>query len=154
MEPEIPTTVAAAASTVVREPRVPGGVPAVLLVDDDPPVLDVVGRYIARCGCRVLVAGTPSEALQLATATDRVDLLVSDVMMPVMSGPKLYECLAERIPGLRVIYISGYTGAALSVRDVMAHGALFLQKPFSAAQMKAKLCEALAGLPDSAPALP
>jgi len=152
MEPGTPITGAADRSSAASELRVSGDAPAVLLVDDDPAILDVVGRYIARCGCRVLTAGTPLEALQLVTATGRVDLLVSDVKMPEMTGPVLYRRLVELLPGLRVIYISGYTGPALPYQEIAADGALFLEKPFTAAQLAATLREALARPCNPAPA--
>jgi two-component system cell cycle sensor histidine kinase/response regulator CckA len=103
----------------------------VLVVDDDPMVLDVTRRALTEHGYRVLAATSLSDALQLASRTP-VDLLVTDIVMPGGSGPSLAETLAAARGGtpLPVLYISGYTGDEVIRQRLLRPEQPFLQKPF------------------------
>jgi CheY-like chemotaxis protein len=88
-------------------------------------------------GYCVLEAANGAEALRVAEQhAGRIDLLMSDVVMPGMRGPELAERLVARVPGLRVVLTSGYA------EDAALTGATFLQKPFTAAELAQKLREA------------
>jgi PAS domain S-box-containing protein len=119
----------------------------VLVVDDDPMVLDVTRRALTEHGYRVLAATSAAEALRLAQDT-RIDLVVTDVVMPGGSGPALVERLraAPRARPLPVLYISGYTGDEVVRQHLLPPEQPFLQKPFDgqalARQVRALLDEA------------
>lgn len=113
----------------------------ILLVEDDEAVLDVVQRYLQGGGYRVLSAGDPTEALRTyAEHGGVIDLLVSDVMMPVMSGPALARHLVETQPGLKVLLMSGYEKGS---RDTWPEGAGFIRKPFTQEALALKVNEVL-----------
>lgn len=107
----------------------------VLLVEDEALVRSVVERTLQRASYRVSVAPTAEEALVLADREAPFDLLITDVMMPGISGWELSKRLTERWPGLRVLYISGYTDDVINGGGVLAHGLPFLQKPFLPADL-------------------
>jgi two-component system, cell cycle sensor histidine kinase and response regulator CckA len=107
----------------------------ILLVEDEGSVRDLACRILEKRGYRVLTAGSGDEALELvASLREPIDLVVSDVVMPRLSGPAMVERLRDRLPALPVVFISGYTDDA-----VMRHGPLggthFLQKPFAPDQL-------------------
>jgi two-component system, cell cycle sensor histidine kinase and response regulator CckA len=107
------------------------GVETVLLVEDEPMVLDLGSRVLRSHGYRVLVASNATEALNVAREHDgRIDLLLTDVVMPGLPGPELAARLETVTPGLRVLYVSGFAD------DSVAHlgeeeGISFLAKPFT-----------------------
>jgi PAS domain S-box-containing protein len=109
--------------------RVPASGPgseSVLLVEDDEQVREVAAEILRLHGYRVLTAATPAEAQRLAAEpAERIDVLVTDVVMPDMNGPELAERLRDLRPELQVVYMSGYAERAL---DKLS-GAAFLQKP-------------------------
>ncbi len=106
------------------------GTERLLLVEDEAVVRGVVERTLARAGYRVVVATSGDEALELTEADGRFDLLITDVVMPGVNGWELGKRLTERWPGLRVLYISGYTDDVIKEGNVAGLGAPFLQKPF------------------------
>ncbi|WP_428261808.1 ATP-binding protein [Haliangium sp.] len=107
------------------------GSETVLVVEDEPTVRRVAVRTLRRYGYRVIEAGNGDEALNLpAEALADLHLLVTDVVMPRMSGPQLAEQLQARLPGLRVLFVSGYNAASAGP-PLCAHGEAFLQKPFT-----------------------
>jgi two-component system, cell cycle sensor histidine kinase and response regulator CckA len=109
-----------------------GGRETVLLVEDEPAVREVAHEVLLSLGYTVLVAGSAAEAEVLLARRDApADLVVTDVVMPGLSGRELYERLARRWPGLRVIYVSGYTDDVILRRGVVEKGTPFLQKPFT-----------------------
>ncbi len=122
---------------VVDEPeRVGGdalhGVETVLVVEDEDAVRSMVREALEARGYRVLVARNGAEALDLAGRYgDYIDLLVTDVVMPQMKGPELAQRLERMRPGLRVLFISGYTDDAVLRHGVLEARTSFLQKPFS-----------------------
>jgi PAS domain S-box-containing protein len=101
----------------------------VLLVEDEPSVRTVAERALVRQGFLVRSAGTAEEALQLHCA-EAFDLLVTDVVLPGLSGRELARRLTLRWPGLRVLFISGYTQSIIEQGGVLEPGISFLQKPF------------------------
>jgi PAS domain S-box-containing protein len=113
----------------------------VLLVEDDAAVRRVTREMLERGGFSVLEATSGNEAVSLLDVEDAIDLLVSDVVMPGLSGPELAALARERHPDLRVLYVSGYHEVPAVARG-QRRGERFLQKPFSVAD----LSEAVAAL--------
>ena len=105
----------------------------ILLVEDEDAVRLVASRILARCGFSVLEASSGAEALKLMEErSEPVDLLVTDMVMPGMSGPALVQHLRERTPDLRVLYVSGYSRDAIDQKLVFSSGSAYLEKPFTA----------------------
>lgn len=103
----------------------------VLLVDDDESMRRVTRRILARSGFRVIEAEHGADALRVAAAHDgEIDLLVTDVLMPGIRGPELVEELTVQSPGIRVLYMSGYTDDDIS-RWGLQPGFAFIHKPFT-----------------------
>ena len=127
-------------------PRVPSGGSdaAILVVDDNQPIREMAAELLASAGYRVLVAETPARAREMVAARGgSLDLLVTDVVMPQMSGPELYRELAQLCPGLSVLYISGYT-FDLKLHDGSGgEEANFLPKPFNCEQLLASVRQTL-----------
>lgn len=122
------------------------GSETVLLVEDEAEVREVIRRVLARAGYRVLTAASGEEAVvRGAECGGRIHLLVTDIIMPGMFGPQLYQSLSRQFPGLRVLYISGHTHEE-SIRDLeIPADAAFLQKPFAPDLLIRRVREVLAG---------
>jgi len=119
----------------------------VLLVEDEASVRALARRVLVRAGFRVIEASAPSEAMRLAEAHGReIQLVLSDVVMPEMSGPSLVAKLAPLLPGVRVLFISGYNDDEVIGRGLADPGVALLQKPFSAQQLVERVREALDGV--------
>lgn len=103
----------------------------ILLVDDDPRVRELVLTILRRGGYDVDEADGPEKALDLLSAGRAYDLLLTDVVMPKMDGTELAERVDGLQPGIKVLYISGYTGAVPIEAASNAPGRAFVQKPFS-----------------------
>jgi signal transduction histidine kinase/CheY-like chemotaxis protein len=115
----------------------------VLLVEDEQAVRELVRIILERAGHRVFEAATPEEAIEQFNEIESVDLLLTDVVMPAMSGFELFHALVERQPSLRVLFISGYTDYATFEPTIADKGAAFLEKPFSAEALMGKVREVL-----------
>jgi signal transduction histidine kinase/ActR/RegA family two-component response regulator len=116
----------------------------VLLVEDDPTVRIVTGRMLRELGYTVLEAGSASEARNVATTADgRIDLLLTDVVMPGGSGRELAEALTLARPELPVVFMSGYTADVVLRQGVVQDKVAFLSKPFTADALAAALRHAL-----------
>jgi PAS domain S-box-containing protein len=123
-----------------------GGTETVLIVEDEGPLLKLAARMLEAMGYTVLAAASPQEALTLAAAhAGPIDLLLTDVVLPQMNGRKLREQLALVRPGIKCLYMSGYTADVIAERGVLDEGLHFLEKPYTASSLAAKLREALAG---------
>jgi CheY-like chemotaxis protein len=103
----------------------PPNATVVLLVDDEPAQRQLFAFALRRDGYYVLEARNGSEALEVAERAGRIDLLVSDVVMPVMQGPEMAERLRQKFPALRVLFVSGFIQDAKIGAD-----ARVLHKPF------------------------
>jgi len=116
----------------------------ILLVEDEAPVLRVAVMMLERLGYRVLSASAPAEALRLVEDTaPAIDVLVTDVVMPEMTGRDLAARLQRSRPGLRCLFMSGYTADIVGANGVLDAGVAFIQKPFSMEALAAKLGEVL-----------
>jgi PAS domain S-box-containing protein len=120
-------------------PVSPRGTATILLVEDDAAVRPAVRRMLEREGYTVLDAADGADALQLAASVDargeRIDLVLTDVVMPVQGGRVLGERLAMHWPAIRVLYMSGYTDDEILRRGLVVPGAAFLEKPFTPARL-------------------
>ena len=125
-------------------PTVSGGAETVLLVEDEPAILQMGKTMLGRLGYRVLAANTPADAIQLAaTHSGNIDLLVTDVVMPGMNGRDLAARIISRWPSIACLYMSGYTSDIIAHHGVVDDGMQFIQKPFSMNELAGKVREAL-----------
>ncbi len=125
-------------------PEVPGRSATVLLVEDEPMLLSMCQAVLHSLGFRVLPAGSPLEALSLADAHAReIELLVTDVVMPQMTGIELAARLTATIPRLKRLFMSGYAADAFASDGLLDEGVHFLQKPFSRRDLAAAVNEAM-----------
>lgn len=115
----------------------------VLLVEDEDAVRAFASRALANRGYEVLSASSGVEALEVIAKAGKVDLVVSDVVMPEMDGPTLLRELRARDPGLKVIFISGYAEEAFARNLPPTEHFSFLPKPFSLKQLVATVAETL-----------
>ena len=116
------------------------GTETALVVEDDPDVRRLTCNVLRAYGYQVLDVETPAEALVLATTrTDPVQMLITDVVMPGMNGRELYEQMSEARPGLKVLYMSGYTDNIIAASGVLGAGCAFLQKPFTVQELLQKV---------------
>ena len=116
----------------------------VLLVEDDVEIRDVGQIMLEQLGYKVLTAGTPGEALRQTKAqTSEIELLITDVVMPEMNGRDLAKLLSEIKPGLKCLFVSGYTANIIAHQGVLDEGVHFLQKPFSMKDLAIKVSQAL-----------
>jgi PAS domain S-box-containing protein len=115
----------------------------ILVVEDNDLVRVAARRILGHAGYSVLTASDAREALDLARTLDSLDLLLTDVVMPGMGGHELALQLAELKPGLRVLYMSGYTENTVVHHGIRVRGAAFVQKPLSSEALTRRVREAL-----------
>ena len=137
IEPENGTYGRAASRWMEVTEAAPPGSETVLLVEDERVVREVTATVLRSQGYMVIEAGEGVEALRLAQENlDRgVDLLFTDVVMPLMSGQKLADRLREHFPSIRVLYTSGYPGEAIGQIGLREPGTAFMEKPFTPVDM-------------------
>jgi two-component system cell cycle sensor histidine kinase/response regulator CckA len=126
------------------------GSETLLVVEDDPRVRSITVRALQAHGYRVITAGSGEDAVAAAGGTDgQIDLVVTDVVMPGMSGREVVDALRLHRPGLRALFVSGYTQDAIAQRGVLDSGVEFLPKPFTPATLAARVREVLDARPPS-----
>ena len=136
--------VPAASGSRETSAEVPGGKETILLVEDETDLRELTRDLLAASGYTVLEAPNPADALRIvADAPPRIDLLLTDVVMPGMDGQELAGRLTARWPGLKVLFMSGYADEVIAHRGVLARGTLLVQKPFARALLLRKIREAL-----------
>jgi PAS domain S-box-containing protein len=115
-----------------------------LVVEDEPSILDMVRIILEGLGYQVLTASSPSEAISVAKEHfGKIHLLVTDVVMPEMNGRDLAKELVSHYPEMKLLYMSGYAGDIVSLHGVLVERVNFIQKPFSRQTLAAKVREAL-----------
>jgi PAS domain S-box-containing protein len=121
----------------------PPGTESILIVEDDPSVRELAVAILRNCGYQVQESNNAFEALRLLKRIAGFDLVVTDVIMPQMSGKELYDQIKSQLPGIKVLLMSGYTDDALAHHGVLDEGFFFLEKPFSPAKIARKVREIL-----------
>jgi PAS domain S-box-containing protein len=112
----------------------------VLVVEDEPMILNMARLMLERLGYRVLAADSPAKAIKLAEDhTGDIHLLMTDVIMPEMNGRDLAQQIIDRFPNIKSLYMSGYTANLIAQHGVLDGGMHFIQKPFSLYNLAAKL---------------
>jgi PAS domain S-box-containing protein len=119
------------------------GAETVMVVEDEASVRDLIHKALKRYGYQVLVAATPHEALEMASRAGRIHLLISDMVLPEMSGGDLASRMTTLQPGMRVLYMSGYTDHAALDGGRVEAAMSFLQKPFTPPALAGKVREVL-----------
>lgn len=121
-------------------PRPMRGSETLMLVEDEAGVRELIHEWLEAHGYEMLVAADGPEALALAERRGTpIDLLIADVVMPMMGGPALAKRLLARQPSLKVIFVSGYADEAIGDRRMLEEGASFLQKPFTLDELLKKV---------------
>lgn len=116
----------------------------ILLVEDDTSILRLVERMLKQLGYQVLATNSPIEAITLAEQhPEEIDLLLTDVVMPELNGKDLASRLQNLFPGLRVLFMSGYTANIILHRGVLDKDVSMIPKPFSKKELSAKISEVL-----------
>jgi PAS domain S-box-containing protein len=124
----------------------PGGAGTVLVVEDEEAVRTLACRVLRAKGYRVIEAASADLAVAiLGGSTEPIDLLLTDVVMPGMSGPTLAQRLVAQHPSLRVLYMSGYAEEAIERQGALPAGGELLEKPFTADQLARRVRAAMAG---------
>jgi len=112
----------------------------VLLVEDEPQILELGRRALQKLGYTVLPASSPEMALELARHyTEPIDLLLTDLMMPGMNGKELRQQIQPTRPGMKCLFMSGYTADIISQQGALAPDEAFIQKPFTLKELAEKL---------------
>lgn len=118
----------------------------VLVVEDEPELLALDKKILEKLGYRVLTAGTPGEAIRLAEEhASEIKLLITDIIMPDMNGTELAERLHTLCPGLKIMFMSGYTAKAFAFPGMLDEGVNFIQKPFMINDLAVKVSKSLGG---------
>lgn len=134
------------------KPELPRGSETVLVVEDDTVIRSLVTRVLERHGYKVLEAAGVRQAVRICqTYSKPINLLITDVIMPEASGPKLARQLQELRPSLAVLYMSGYTNGIIAYHGVTDAEVSFLQKPFTPDALLYKVAQLLSGLSDWLP---
>ncbi|EDY18155.1 multi-sensor hybrid histidine kinase [Chthoniobacter flavus Ellin428] len=132
-------TSSAEISTPKASGELPRGQESVLMVEDDSSVRKLAASLLRSCGYQIQEAVDAIEALAIIDRHGAFDLVITDVIMPQMSGKELYSKIMQRAPGARVLFMSGYTDDALAHHGVLDEGLHFLEKPFSPARLAQKV---------------
>ncbi len=124
--------------------QMPTGTETILLVEDEPAILKMGREMTERLGYTVLTAENPNDAVRIAGEYDgKIDLLITDVIMPEMNGRDLSAQFARSRPDLQTLYMSGYTANVIAHHGVLEEGVHFIQKPFSIQDLAVKVREAI-----------
>lgn len=131
------------ATEIETPPPVYQGVERVMVVEDDLMVRELACETLLAGGYEVIKAESPAEAVAFITEGVMIDLLLTDVVMPKMNGRELYNQISRFLPGLKVLYMSGYTDNVIADQGVLHAGVAFLQKPFSVRALLEKVRQVL-----------
>jgi CheY-like chemotaxis protein len=122
----------------------PTGTETIVLVEDDAALLEVAREFLESCGYTVLAAGSPADGIHIVERyKGPIPLMITDIVMPEMSGRALAEKLTAIRPSMRVLYMSGYSHAIIDGYGALDFGQGFLQKPFTKKDLATKVRELL-----------
>ncbi len=117
----------------------------ILVLEDETVVLNITRVMLERLGYNVIMANSPSEAMESAKAHEgKIDLLLTDIVMPEMNGREFADQLKGLFPDIKVLYMSGYTANVIAHHTVLDEGLHFIEKPFSSHRLAVKVREVLA----------
>ena len=118
----------------------------ILVVEDEDHVRKLVVRALASQGYTVLEASNSSEAMSVSAREHRdIDLILTDIVLPDIPGPRLVDTVRTDRPGIRVLYMSGYTEHKIAATEVLEEGVYFIPKPFLLSELQKKIREVLGG---------
>jgi CheY-like chemotaxis protein len=121
-----------------------GGTETILLVEDEAEVRSLASELLQQMGYTVLEAALPTDAMSIVDQhVGRIDVVLTDVIMPRMSGPKLAAAIAAARPETKILFMSGYAGDAIARHGMLERARHFLEKPFTPATLAAKVREVL-----------
>ena len=141
-----PLSAAAAADREPRppQPRYASSASTILLAEDEQGVRAFLEMALTRAGHRVIATPSGTDAIEIAgRSAEPIDLLIADVVMPGLSGPEVADKLRQRHPGMRTLFLSGYSSHAALPDRVTADPGAFLQKPFTVEALLSKVRERL-----------
>jgi CheY-like chemotaxis protein len=115
----------------------------VMVVDDEPDVLNTLGAILARAGHNTLKAPSGVAALDLLDQSGELDLLLTDVLMPGLNGFNLARMALMRRPSLKVVFLTGFFEVAQALKDPLAETRKLLRKPILPAELTAAVAEAI-----------
>jgi two-component system cell cycle sensor histidine kinase/response regulator CckA len=123
----------------------------ILLVEDELAVRKFVRNMLEKYGYKVLTAADPHDALAIASSTsEKINLLITDVVMPKMNGPELAQRIKAMLPDIVTLLMSGYTDRAIRLQEELSNGTPFIQKPFTPRALALKIREMLGDQAESA----
>ncbi len=125
--------------TLTEKPA-PIGDETILLVEDEPAILEMTRRMLERKGYSVVPAATPADAISIAdTYVGKIDLLMTDVVMPEMNGRDLAKKITAFFPEIKLLFMSGYSANVITQQGVLNDGVAFMEKPFSMNELAEKI---------------
>jgi CheY-like chemotaxis protein len=127
-----------------HSPKLAQGSGHILMVEDESELLDANAEFLRSIGYSVSCAGSGPEALELIAEIPRLDLVISDVVMPRMNGREFADRLLEMRPNTKVLFVSGYADDVVLLTGISTLGTPYLQKPFSLKQLGYKVQELMA----------
>jgi PAS domain S-box-containing protein len=132
-------------SSLANSPDLPGGTETILLAEDDPSLLEMASSLLKRLGYTVLTAANGVDALNLKQQRNigHIDLLLTDVVMPHMSGKELSDRILAIYPNTKILFTSAYTQSAIVHQGILNEGVTLLSKPFTPSALANKVREVL-----------
>ncbi len=122
----------------------------ILVVEDETSILKIAKRILGNLGYKVLLASSPKQALRLVEKhPEDIGLLLTDVILPEMNGKELSQQVRDLCPGVKTLFMSGYTADVIAHSGVLDEGVSFIQKPFSREDLAVKIRQALRNEPES-----
>lgn len=120
------------------------GTETIMVVEDEPDILDIVSLMLTQLGYHVISSSSVEQAVKLASeGQEKIDLLLTDVIMPGMNGRELGKRIAEIFPDIKHLFMSGYTADIIGQHGVLDEGIHFLAKPFSKEDLADKVRDVL-----------
>jgi CheY-like chemotaxis protein len=120
-----------------------GGKETLIVVDDDPSILKLIGDILQPLGYRLFFANDGDEALKIVRREGTVDVLLTDVIMPSMNGRQLADIFLRDYPGVKIIFMSGYTDETIAHHGVLTPGDVLIDKPLSPVKLTSRLRQIL-----------